>query len=303
MTQLATVPGGLTREQMGTEEFRESAVHMAEEFQAGAEVIRANILSVWEQTRRLNAAFPSGRGGAGEFAIGFEVQHERRLYGTHDAEGDIDKLVKRLNRDAWKRITDQIGIKNVMSVAKRREFEKQLESGDLPDITPGTIVAILFNMADQARDFAVDAAKEVFNILLPSRHEHTTKYKVNSAFQIGPRVVLAWFVEQMWGSPKFRASHSREGELAAIDNMFHVLDGQGIVRDGRPPIIEAIAASSDGTGETAYFRFRCCKNRNLHLEFKRMDLVKKLNALGAGETVLGNEPPKPPRRRRTAAAV
>jgi len=47
-------------------------------------------------------------------------------------------------------------------------------------------------------------------------------------------------------------------------------------------LIDAIEAAKDGTGETEYLRFRCFRNRNLHLEFKRLDLVAKLNAISAG---------------------
>ena len=32
---------------------------------------------------------------------------------------------------------------------------------------------------------------------------------------------------------------------------------------------------------------KCFKNRNLHLEFKNLELVKELNLLAAGERVLG----------------
>jgi hypothetical protein len=301
MTQLATLTNGLTRADLESEEFRATVVFMAEEFQQAAAIIRENILTVWKQTNRINAAFPheGHRHYSGDFSVGFEAQHSHRYYGGGDQMRDIDKLISHLSRTAWRRLVDRIGIKDLMSVKKRKEFEEQLENGELPEITAETIMAILFSMADQARDFVVDAAKEVFNILLPGQHGHRKKYKVNSAIQIGQRVVLSWFVEEGWGNDKFRVTYGREGEVAAIDNMFHVLDGQAIIRDGRPPLIEAIRASESGVGETNYFKFRCYKNRNLHLEFKRMDLVKKLNALGTGEAVIGNEPTKVKKARRT----
>lgn len=37
-----------------------------------------------------------------------------------------------------------------------------------------------------------------------------------------------------------------------------------------------------GADETAYFRFRCFKNGNLHIEFKRLDLVARLNQVAGG---------------------
>ena len=58
--------------------------------------------------------------------------------------------------------------------------------------------------------------------------------------------------------------------------------GNGTIKTHRGPLIDAIEAAKDGTGETEYFRFRCFRNRNLHLEFKRLDLVAKLNAVAGG---------------------
>ena len=52
-------------------------------------------------------------------------------------------------------------------------------------------------------------------------------------------------------------------------------------------LIDAIEAAKDGTGETEYLRFRCFRNRNLHLEFKRLDLVAKLNAIAGGMRLRG----------------
>jgi hypothetical protein len=49
----------------------------------------------------------------------------------------------------------------------------------------------------------------------------------------------------------------------------------------------AIEASRTGSGETEYFRFKCCRNHNLHLEFKRLDLVEKLNAIAGGMRLRG----------------
>jgi hypothetical protein len=89
----------------------------------------------------------------------------------------------------------------------------------------------------------------------------------------------------------FRVNYQREPQITAIDGVFHLLDGKGVMKENRGPLFQAINASGrDGRGETAYFRFKCFKNGNLHLEFKRLDLVKQLNGLAAGEYVLGADP-------------
>ncbi|WP_145026338.1 DUF4942 domain-containing protein, partial [Geobacter argillaceus] len=49
------------------------------------------------------------------------------------------------------------------------------------------------------------------------------------------------------------------------------------------PTVRCHTDSSDGTGKTDYFKFRCCLNGNLHLVFLKPGLVAKLNAI-AGDT-------------------
>jgi hypothetical protein len=67
-------------------------------------------------------------------------------------------------------------------------------------------------------------------------------------------------------------------------------DEKGCIKGHRGPLITAILESGkDGKGETDYFKFRCFKNNNLHIEFKRLDLVKKLNGLATGDYVLGHD--------------
>ena len=126
-----------------------------------------------------------------------------------------------------------------------------------------------------------EAVREVFEFLRP----RNSRYKTNTEFEIGKRVIL-FALENKWGGG-FRVDHYREQNIRAIDNVFHALDGNGTIKSHRGPLIDAIEASKDGTGETEYFRFRCFRNRNLHLEFKRLDLVAKLNAVAGGMRLRG----------------
>ena len=59
-----------------------------------------------------------------------------------------------------------------------------------------------------------------------------------------------------------------------------MLDGKALsaYRDG--DLSKAIEAAEGGIGETEFFRFKCFGNGNLHIEFRRMDLVDQLNAIG-----------------------
>jgi uncharacterized protein DUF4942 len=265
----------------GSPEFERTATHMAREFsEAMTEMTRA-VVALRAATKRLDDAFKADEDPHGS-RFGVELEYRRRRC------DDPDELRKLMEREAWGVLVDALGVKNVMSVAKRKQFDEQLARGELPPVSEQTITAILLGLAGQARDFAQEAAKEVFDLLRP-RGSWGRKYVTNNAFRVGRKVILTWKVEQKYGGG-FRVNYSHQQELTAIDGVFHVLDGRGIMRENMGPLVSAIdATDSTGRGETEYFRFRCCKNRNLHLEFKRLDLVKQLNGLAAGEYVLGED--------------
>src|SRR5438874_1244611 len=102
-----------------------------------------------------------------------------------------------------------------------------------------------------------------------------------------PDELLKELKKDVWRALIDRMDHYREQHIRAIDNVFHALDGNGTIKTHRGPLIDAIEAAKDGTGETDYFRFRCFRNRNLHLEFRRLDLVAKLNAVAGGMRLRG----------------
>jgi hypothetical protein len=260
---------------------------MAAEYAEATAALRRHLEGLHEQAQRLERVFAGSK--AGDSVLN-NFQIDARYDGTtvyrrycREDEDPYRELFQSMKRRAWEMLVNHLGIKNFMSVKKRKEFEDKLMNGDLPEIDRQAILDVIFGLVDQARDFAAEAAREVFDILRPSR----TDYKTNSAFRVGRRVILSWYVDEGYGRSKFRANYHREQELRAIDGVFHLLDGKGPIREYKTPLLAAIENSPDGKGETVYFRFRCFKNRNLHLEFKRLDLVKQLNGIAAGEYVLG----------------
>lgn len=266
-------------------EFEVTATHMAREFsEASAELARL-LHAARVQIERLDAAFQATCDPAYRYSrFGIDIEYSGRRRDL-DVKG-IAETIKEMERRAWDVLVDKLGIKNVMSLAKRRKFDEQLENGQLPPICEQTIIAILMGLAGQVQDFARDAAREVLDLLRP--RGRGAEYATNSTFRVGRRVILPYRVERRYGGAGYHVPYDRQQELTAIDGVFHLLDGRGIMRENKGPLIKAIDASDVvGRGETEFFKFKCFKNRNLHLEFKRIDLVKQLNGLAVGEFALG----------------
>lgn len=81
-------------------------------------------------------------------------------------------------------------------------------------------------------------------------------------------------------------SYHHQNEIRAIDNVFHLLAGVPLSQSHHGDLYDAIYQSKDGTGQTEFFKFKCFANRNLHLEFRRMDLVDRLNVLAGNPSAI-----------------
>jgi hypothetical protein len=263
------------------EEAEQTATFMANEFAEATAMIRKLMLGIKEQTDRLEAVFAK-EDAYKPFDISFEYSsYRQRAY-------EPDAIFNEMRRRVWRILADAIGVKNIMSVMRRQEFEDQLNRGELPEIDAATLLGIIRGLMGQAKQFAEEAAKEVFEILRP-QGAWGGQYKTNNAFRVGRKVILSWYVEESYRG-QLRLNYHHEPHLIAIDGIFHLLDGKGIMRENRGPLIKAILESKDGRGETHYFKFKCFKNRNLHMEMKRLDLVMELNRQASGDYVLGNDP-------------
>jgi hypothetical protein len=184
----------------------------------------------------------------------------------------------KLKKDAWSVIVERMELRRLLSIQRRTELDSQIEKGELPDLTEENVMALFETSAANVTVYMEEAVNEVFEYLRPPG----SHYKTNTEFELGRRVILVWQVEKGWSRGMFRVNYHREKYLTALDNVFSLIDGKGAIKTYHGPLYDAITDSPDGTGSTEYFKFRCCLNGNLHLEFLKPALVAKLNAIAGG---------------------
>lgn len=197
---------------------------------------------------------------------------------TEVGKSASDEINAKLKKDAWAVIVERMELRRLLSIRRRTELDSQIDKGELPDLTEANVLALFETSAANVNIYLEEAVKEVFDYLRPPR----SRYKTNTEFELGKRVILTWQVEKGWNRGKFRVNYHRDKQLTALDNVFHMIDGKGPIKTYHGPLYDAITDSPDGTGKTDYFKFRCCINGNLHLEFLKPALVAKLNALAGG---------------------
>lgn len=240
-------------------------------YRAAEMSIRAGYAQVHGAIESLRAAFLFERHG-----LTLRTKH-------HDVRADWSdpgETIVELRRVIWSVLIDRLEVRKMMSVAAWDALEKEIRQGEPPEITEETVAGMVAKFKHDVPSMLKAAVDEVFAFLRPRGSE----YKTNTEFEIGERAVLTGYVSRGYGRT-WRVDSYRQQHLVALDNVFAVLDGKLVDDSHYGPLGSAINACSNGAecrGETAMFEFRGFKNGNLHLRFKRVDLVAKLNAVAGG---------------------
>jgi hypothetical protein len=195
-----------------------------------------------------------------------------------------DEALKRLRIQTWTNIVDRIGLVNICSATRRKEMSEAIEKDELPEPTVKAVTNFLQTQLASLGTIFEEKVKAVFNKLRPCN----SKYKRNSEEEVPRSVVLSNVVELAINGnyrPRISSYCSNAAELLDIESLFDTLEGRGhIAKSWKSKLQQAIEERAPGSnqGETEFFRFRCFKNGNLHLEFKRLDLLAKLNQIAGG---------------------
>ena len=218
-----------------------------------------------------------------EYATSLPNQHRRYKKGEDTTSG---RVMGEINEKVWRHVVALMEIKKFLSIKKAKELDEQLDKGEFPPISYDNIFNTFLAMMAQAEDFAADQIKEVYDWLRP-RSEDRREYKTNSVWELGKKVIK-YGIEQPWSvDGNWHLSHWYEQHFIALDKSFHTLDGapvNNLKGSYYMPLVSAIreATGVQPEGETDYFKFKLFKNGNIHVTFKRPDLVKEFNRVAGG---------------------
>ena len=203
----------------------------------------------------------------------------------HDNFRDVDETIEIMTRAAWHAIVDRLELRRFMSIKAYEAMTKALNEEKLPAITEENVARFGHDHLVRARDYLKEAVDEVFEFLRPRGWTRAGQLKTNTEMEVGERVILSCMVDSGYRAGTFRVSYHgiRAQQLTAMENVFSALDGRGEISKGYRSLLQtAIEAAEGGEGETDLFAFRGCKNGNLHLRFKRLDLLARFNQIAGG---------------------
>lgn len=207
----------------------------------------------------------------------------------YDLPREATKIDQDLERQAWYYVILKLGMHAYMTERRQEELQEQLKAGKFPALTVANMLSTLQGLVGQADTLLQEQAKEVWDWLRPGSWLRTGSLKTNKHYRIGPKVIIGGAVEAGW-TRGFRLNYWRDKNFRALGNVFSLLDGQGAQHyphDLVTQLKQSLETASSGDwAEVPYFRYKPYGNGNLHVQFTRLDLLAKLNALG-GDGSLG----------------
>lgn len=205
---------------------------------------------------------------------------------NYDTTRAKETAIQELKQNAWRQIVNKSQVEKLMSISRAEELHKNLsDPKKLPDVTVAAIIDMMRLYIDNSAAILDEAVREVYDWLRPRENSTAATYKTNqknATFELGPKLILTWIVQHSFGKCPLQVNYYHEKHLIALDKVFFALDGKGVPDGYRSPLVDAINTSPDGRGETSYFEFRAFNNGNLHITFKRPDLVEKFNRIAGG---------------------
>ncbi len=207
----------------------------------------------------------------------------------HRALNSPEAALKGLRVSTWHVVVDRIELRQFTSLERWAKIQKSISDDELPEPTVETINGFLVGQLNDLPNIMTESVRAVFEFLRP----RNDRYLRNSEEEVPRRVVLERFVATNFlDHTRFEVAHGfghgpgPSEELLAIERVFNALDGRGeVAKSSRSELEQAIRActTKNKSGETDLFRFSCHKNGNLHLDFKRLDLLKRLNEIAGGK--------------------
>lgn len=188
-----------------------------------------------------------------------------------DFTGDMADVRKSIDTGVWEYLLDAIGLKTMMDATAIQEFRDQNRKSP-PEVTMDNLAATMNDLGSRRVEIFDRGVINLFNKL-----DHT--FKTNPSFRLEKKIII----NSALGTTSYGGwNHYRnaDAQVRDMDRIFHMLDG-------KPPkdhLADAAAVVGSvrnlpATVETDYFTFRLCVNGNLHVGFKRADIVNGVNRI------------------------
>jgi len=190
---------------------------------------------------------------------------------------DKNEIIRRIDACFWRRVYEKSGLSAYMSANRRGELEQQIADGTIPEFTPENISATFAELIANAPHEFEEAVCSVFRRL-------SWDYKTNNPVMFGKRIIMQHAIDRGFRGrpiPAYRQIWDRINDLVRVMRIFA---GQPMLEPHQE--LDRAADGKMEFGEWSEFPdhhvdIKPFKNGNLHIRFRRPDLVAGLNAVVA----------------------
>lgn len=195
-----------------------------------------------------------------------------RWYSDRIRDANIDGIDRRMRVSVWEHLLKESRLTTVMSARDIDAIRKQLQDNP-PPLNEETVIGTFTELFGNRHASFRKGLYDLFASLCRG-------FKSNEAFKISKRVILDGAMHTHGGWNHWSGARDQVNDLERI---FLLLDGRdpSVVRmdDRLSAILSSARRAKDDRIDTDYFDVRLFKNGNLHIWFKRKDLVDAANKL------------------------
>lgn len=196
-----------------------------------------------------------------------------------------EAAIERMRRDAWIKLMDMTGLKQVMDTQALEAFEKELYS-KAPAFTEENIRGTLLQQMQESETMFARGLVNAFRAFDKKYRRHK-----DTVFRV-PKKIIVEYATAHWAGGRLVVNHNAYSRLDDIDRIFKTLAGDKF----KPhDLINALGTSwhdNNNLHECELYKARGFKNGNIHIEFVRDDLLEKANEIIAqwyGANTLGGK--------------
>lgn len=192
---------------------------------------------------------------------------------------NVQEVSNNFKCDAWRYVFDTTELTRFMCAADIEKLRNQLDNGQgLPDFTTENVLSVMTANLNSVEVYVHKLAAAVFQTLTPWRG-YDDAYKTNHNDGIGKKYIWTYLISNWCG---LSLNYQQHDSLNEIQKLFLLLDGKPSTDYTWSMAIDKHLRDGNKVYENEYLILKAYKNGNGHLEFKRMDLIEKINGMIAG---------------------
>lgn len=199
-----------------------------------------------------------------------------------DLAKETDKVRKAIDTGVWEYALDVLGLKSIMDATTIAKFREE-NTKNPAEVTMENLIATMDDLGRRRVEIFDQGVINLFEKL-------DRTFKTNPSFRIEKKIIIKDALNTRYSG--WNHYRDADNQLRDLDRILHLLDG----KPAKDTMTDAAAVvgrvqSKPDEIETDYMTFKLCVNGNLHIGFKRPDLVASINRIIAEHkgAVLGHD--------------